>query len=133
MVAFRARILALVAAIALMLPSGAAAGAHYFCRMAERVLPNCCCAAAHDEHESGHEVQVRGAGCCEQMLTPARAGATAANDAALELPAAGLATVLPAAAWPQAPVSRLRAARARSRAPPGVGPPLFIVHCAFLS
>ena len=133
MCVFRARIFALCAAIALMLPAGATARPHYFCRMMERVRSSCCCAAERSEHEAERRAQVRGQDCCERVIAPTRAGASAASDATIDVPVAAVVAMLSAYEWLQRPLSVARAAERQARGPPGVGPPLFIAHCALLT
>jgi hypothetical protein len=131
MFGLRVRLLALVAAIALMLPSGAAARASYFCRMMERAMPACCCAHAKGK-QTKREASVQAPSCCDRLTAPSRAQASAAVDRSLEVPAAVLATVLPdfLALPPPGAVTKLTVPMAR--APPSLGPPLFLAHCAFL-
>jgi len=129
----RARIFALFAAIALMLPSGAAARPHYFCKMVDVVMSHCCCPSARSEHGSQGEVEARGPECCERMVMPARAGGSSTNDVAVDVPVAGLIAVLSPYDLVRQPASLLRLAEQQARGPPGVGPPLFIAHCALLT
>jgi hypothetical protein len=137
MLALRARIFALLAAIALMLPSGAAARAAYFCRMMERVMPSCCCRGAHAAHaarEEARQAKASSPDCCERFGTPSRAPASAAAcDAALQVPSAALLSLLPIDVVFAAPALVGAERGSQARAPPRGEPPLFIVHCALLS
>jgi hypothetical protein len=129
----RARIFALLAAIALMLPSGAAARPHYFCKMMDEVLSHCCCSGARSERGSERRAEVRVPGCCEQLVMPARASGSSTADMTVDVPLAGLVAVLPPYELVGASRSVLRSIERQARAPPGLGPPLFIAHCAFLT
>jgi len=90
MLRFRVRLLALVAAIALMLPSGAAARVSYFCRMMERAVPACCCAHAKAK-QAKRETTAQAPSCCDLLSTPSRAHASAVSDSSPQVPAAALA------------------------------------------
>jgi len=132
-VLFRARIFALLTAIAVLLPGGAAAPAHYFCRMMERVQPACCCAGARNEHTAVRRAEVRHADCCERLTQPSHATASAAEEPALAVPAAAVLAVLPVYAWLGQAVSSDHSTARQARSPPSLGPPLFIAHCSLLS
>lgn len=136
MLALRARIVALLAAIAMMLPNGAAARAAYFCRMMERVMPSCCCSGAHAAHGARDEPRQAKAGspdCCERVGAPNRAPAGAASDAELQVPSAALVSLLPIDVLFAAPVALGAEHASSARGPPPRARPLFIVHCSLLS
>jgi hypothetical protein len=128
----RARILALLAALVVLLPGGASLGAQYFCRMMDRAVPACCCATNETDEASG-EAGVRPADCCHRLASPDRSAAAAARGAVETIPAAALSAVLPEPVYFPASVSTVCSTTAQARAPPTVEPPLFIAHCAFLS
>jgi len=125
--------LALLTAIALLLPSGAVARTYYFCRMMDRAQSACCCAGERASHDAVRRAELRRPDCCEQVAKPARATASTSLDPALDVPKAALATLLPIEVWVGEALSATNAAPRQARAPPGVGPPLFITHCSFLS
>jgi len=131
--ALRARIFALLTAIAVMLPGGAASPAHYFCRMAERVQAACCCAGAQDPHDSAPRTEVQPQDCCEKLAQPSRATASSADQPALDVPSPALGTLLPVDAWVGTAGGSSHVALRQARSPPSLGPPLFITHCSFLS
>ena len=128
----RLQLFALIAAIATLLPSGALAKPHYFCRMMDRVLSSDCCAERAESGATDHET-LQAPDCCERMVSPERAGANRAADAPTQLPAAALATILDPYVVPTLKVGTNTIAPPQARAPPALGPPLFIVHCALLS
>lgn len=127
----RARLLAVLAAIALMLPGGALARAAYFCRMMERVMPSCCC-AHEQEREAERAPRASAPDCCERLEAPSRSPAGGANAAVPLVAPAALLAVLPAYLELQAPLGVEGAFTPQARAPPSVGPPLFVVHCSLL-
>lgn len=131
MLVLRARIVAVLAVIALMLPSGAVARAHYFCKMMERVMPACCCAGEHTS-EAAASAKASAPSCCERLLAPNRASASAAASSLPDVPAAALASVLPDFTRQGDPALVVGVRRPQARAPPGVGPPLFVSYCALL-
>src|SRR4051812_45827620 len=122
MLALRARIVALVAVIALMLPTGAVARAHYFCKMMEQVMPACCCAGEHHEAEAVQAAKASAPSCCERLQSPARASANAGSTAGPDVPAAALAVVLPEFLLERGPAAVIGSSKPRARAPPSVGP-----------
>lgn len=130
----RLRLFALLATVALLLPGGALAKSAYFCRLMDRVGPTCCCEEArteHARHATGPEL--RGTGCCERLTVPDRATAANPNDTGLDVGATPLSALIPV---PLHDVSSARVGAVpppQARAPPAVGPPLFLAHCAFLS
>ena len=132
MLALRARIVAVLAVIALMLPSGAVARAHYFCKMMERVTPACCCAGQHHTAAAASGAKASAPSCCERLRSPTRASASAASAQAPDVPTAALAVVLPDFALELDSAAVVNARNPQARAPPGVGPPLFVTYCAFL-
>jgi hypothetical protein len=130
----RAQLIAVLTVLAVLLPGSAFARAQYFCRMMDRVVATCCCDA-----DSGHRdgpscaVQVRPTDCCEKITTGTRSATLKAISNELSIPSAAIASTVPAPVhlFPRA-VEGLILPR-QARAPPGVGPPLFIVHCSLLT
>lgn len=109
--------------------SGIALGApHYFCRMAGRVVADCCCTA---EAADPCEKTIGRADCCERIEASARADVSRIARAVDSIPPAALSATLVEPVH-VVPPSR----RAASVAQFGRGPPaperLFVVHCAFL-
>jgi hypothetical protein len=127
------RIVCLLAIVAIVLPSGAMAGTHYFCRMAERVLSCCCCSEEAEPAATVRVAKVRAPDCCDRLVSPERSGANGVGDAALHLPGAALAKILAPYVDPAPECGLAGVAPAQARPPPSLGPPLFIVHCALLT
>src|SRR5438876_913392 len=90
----RLHLFALIAALAMLLPGGAAAKPHYFCRMMDRVMASDCCAAGEESNTADHQAQARTPDCCERLMSPERAGANRAADSTTQLSSAALATIL---------------------------------------
>jgi hypothetical protein len=132
MLVVRTRIVALLAAIALMLPSGAVARAHYFCKMMERVMPACCCAGEHDDAVAAPAAKASAPSCCERLQSPTRASASSASLSGPDVPSAALASVLPDFRLEGGPAAVVGLHEPQARAPPSLGPPLFVSYCVFL-
>lgn len=129
----RARLLA-VLLLAVLLPAGAFARAQYHCRMMGRTVTACCCASKHKAKASACEVQIRSRDCCERVSGASeRDLASSAREAAPPVFPAGLAATLPALALDVPVAASVALSSPQARAPPGLGPPLFLAHCAFLS
>lgn len=132
--ALKAQLLAAVTALAVLLSSGPFARTQFFCTMMNRVVAKCCCAAGSEsEADSDATLQIRSTDCCSKVSAAKRVPALqAAGTEVTVAPAAIVATIsdsvyeLPRAA----PVSTLPR---QARAPPIVGPPLFIAHCSLLT
>jgi len=127
-----ARIFALFAALIMLLPSGASARTQYYCRMMGRIVASSACdeEAASKTASPAQEFQL--ADCCQRLSSSGRSASLGTLEAVHDVAAA--ASV--AAAQPFV-VGLLRHADAfcaeSTQAPLAIGPPLFIVHCAFLS
>jgi hypothetical protein len=126
------QLIALLAAVAVLFSSGASARTQYLCRVTGVVLADCCCAVAGPARAAHRVQQARPADCCDRIVTAARSGATGTRDASRSIAGAALAAVLPPHVYAP-PTAELIALAVRStRAPPAVGPPLFVAHCALL-
>jgi hypothetical protein len=127
-----ARLLPLLAAVVVLLTLAAPDREHYFCRMMGQVLPECCCAEAHAA-PAVSAVTVRPVGCCERIAPSKHTGVASVKDHAVSVSPAALLAVLPSFTH-AAPGARVGVTLpALARAPPSIGPPLFIAHCALLS
>lgn len=124
--------MALLAAVAVLFSSGASGRTQYLCHLTGRVLTDCCCAAEAPQRAPRVQ-QLRATDCCDRLVTAARSGATGIRDAVSRVPGAALVAVLP---WqpppPPLPSEQVALVFHATRAPPAVGPPLFVAHCAFL-
>lgn len=124
----------LLAALLMLLPGGASARTQYFCHVMGRVMPSCCCETEQQASDSSSERQVRPEGCCELISSAGRAAMPRAVSKATRLAGAAFVAVVPepVRVTPSVPKSADARTVPRTRAPPALGPPLFLAHCAFL-
>ncbi len=128
----RARIFALLAAVIMLLPSGAPARSQYYCRMMGRIVASSAC----DEAASravGPAPELQLADCCQRLTSSSRNAALGTLDAP-----PGIAPPALVATAPQLFPVRFQGGAAVSfaeatQSPLAIGPPLFIAHCALLS
>jgi hypothetical protein len=127
-----ARIFALLVALVMLLPSGASARTQYYCRMMGRIVASSACdeEAASTAASPAQEYQL--ADCCQRLSSSSRSASLGTLEAVHDVaPAASVAAVQPLV------VGLLRDSDGfcaePTQAPLAIGPPLFIVHCAFLS
>ena len=125
----RAQLHILLAALVALLVAVVSDRAHYFCKMADRAVEECCCPAEH-EHQSGPVA--RAPDCCEPLALLGRTLAVLPNDAAPSAPHVAVAALLPMPELPVPSFELLASTPAAARAPPAIGPPLFLAHCALL-
>jgi hypothetical protein len=129
------RILAFVAAVLVALPSVAAPRAQYFCHMSGRVVDSSCCAPGSHEVSapaSTSEAQVL-SNCCERLTPVKHSVPGKTSDTVHRLPTSDWVAVLcetPTSSI--APRELVTDAAPSARAPPELGPPLFIANCALL-
>ncbi len=139
MVAPRALLLPILAALLIALPLRAAGGVQYFCYGMGRLMDKCCCPHATtvqsvDRAGCGSEIKSRD--CCERLE---RASASLATP--LRERASSVVGATPALAGPVASVVCVFEPEARdvvagpiaARAPPPRGPPIFLLNCALLT
>lgn len=130
----RGQLIAAVTALALLLPGTAFARAHFFCRMMNRVVATCCCERdAAPSSEALCAVKIRMSDCCERLAPSARTPTLKAFGTDVFVPPAAIVATVPALDYVLGPSIGARMLPAQARAPPIVGPPLFIAHCSFLS
>jgi hypothetical protein len=130
--AVRARIFALFAALVMLLPSGASARTQYYCRMMGRIVASSACDEEAAPKAASRAQQFQLADCCQRLSSSSRSASLGTLEAIHDLaPAASVAVAQPFV------VGLLRDSdgfcAASTQAPLAIGPPLFIVHCAFLS
>jgi hypothetical protein len=126
-----ARLQLLLVALVVLLTAAASDRAHYFCNMMDRAMAECCCAGAPDSAaEAG--VAVRGTGCCERIVPSTHAVVAASQDAAPGVLATSLISLPPLLEYPTRSFRVLETTPAAARAPPAIGPPLFLAHCSLL-
>ena len=124
------RIVALLLGLATVLPSAAFARTHYFCRMMDRVMASPCCDAERQKVDAREEA--RAPDCCVRISASGRDVAPATRSDVAFVPAATLLATISEPVYVP-PAGRDVAPRtAQARAPPLLGPPLFLAHCSFL-
>jgi len=128
----RLRIVALLAGLALLLPEASFARAHYFCRMMDRVMASACCCGTGDTVEVQGQPEVRRPDCCARVTPASRSVAPSTPDTTIPVPAAALAAIIAEPLHDPPPAATVGVRPKLARGPPPVGPPLFIVHCAYL-
>jgi hypothetical protein len=120
-----------LAVLGLLLVAVAPTRSHYFCKMMGRAVAECCCAGRDAAHDSAGPT-LRAPDCCERLVPASQPVWLAQRDAAPSLFTAPFA-LTPALLEPPPPAYRLLAVTPPgARAPPSLGPPLFIVHCSLL-
>ncbi|HET9931546.1 MAG TPA: hypothetical protein VFQ35_12690 [Polyangiaceae bacterium] len=125
------RLLALISALFVALPSVASTRAHYFCHAMDRVLPACCC--EHEDEQESHETGVRAADCCDRLAPASRSGLALRVDAVQHVPSQVLLATLPAFELPAFRPSTALVPVPRAQAPPREGQRLFLLHCSLLT
>src|SRR6185369_13478523 len=133
MKALRAQLIAALTVVAVLLPGSAFARTQYFCRMMNRVVATCCCEGAerHEEQVAGPEV--RATDCCQKITPESRSIAAGVSNTDFSVPVAAVVDA-PRHCVHAAPLSfAIVAPSIQARAPPAIGPPLFIAHCALLT
>jgi hypothetical protein len=129
----RAQLIAALTVVAVLLPGSAFARTQYFCRMMNRVVATCCCEGADRHEERSASPEVRATDCCQKIAAESRSVAAAVSKTDFSVPAAVVVDA-PTPLIPAAPASfAVVAPSIQARAPPAIGPPLFIAHCALLT
>jgi hypothetical protein len=134
--AVRAKLLALLAVLALLLPGGAQARAQYYCQMARQVVASCCCeddAASGAASSAQAPAQYRIADCCRRITSASLAVPSGTLQAVQHVATAPLLYTLPPDLPVVAPADARSVCSEVTQAPLAIGPPLFVEHCALLS
>lgn len=116
----------------MLLPSGASARTQYYCRMMGRVVASSACGevAASKAASPAQEFQLED--CCQRLSSSSRSASLGTREAVHDV--APSASVAAAQRFVVGPLSDSDGLCAEStQAPLAIGPPLFIVLCAFLS
>lgn len=129
------QLIALVTALAVLLPGSAFARTQFFCRMMNRVVATCCCETeANGSENASCQPHVRATDCCEKITTSVRSATAArALDTDFSVPPAPMTATVPAHVYVFPKAVGTLMPMAQARAPPGVGPPLFISNCSLLT
>jgi len=128
---FGARLQVLVAAVMVLLATAASERSSYFCKMMGRAVIDCCCDSAHGAREQSGPA-ARAPDCCEIIRASAQPVAAVDQATATSVLTAALVTTLPETAYPERTYSLVSSVPSSARAPPAIGPPLFLSHCALL-
>jgi hypothetical protein len=138
MLALRARLWPLLAALLLALPLGAG-GVQYFCHGMGQVVEKCCCSSPATRISTAISgdcgAKLQAPDCCERLERASGDVSTALHDKA------GLSGVTPALAEPSPIIVRGSGLVARyivnepveAQARRPRGPPLFLANCSFLT
>ena len=128
-----ARIFALLAALVMLLPSGASARTQYYCRMMGRIVASSSCGneGASQAPSRAQELQV--ADCCQRLSSASRSAWLGTREAVRSVAAAALLTTTPQPFSGGLERNTCNFCGESTQSPLAIGPPLFIVHCAFLS
>jgi len=129
----RVQWIAVLTALAVLFPGSAFARTQYFCRMMNRVVATCCCDSDGQSRVEANSAQVRASDCCERLTTAARPAAVRAVAKDFSVPPAALVATIPAPVYVFRTTFAAHTLPAQARAPPGVGPPLFVLNCSFLT
>jgi hypothetical protein len=131
---FRARLIAALTVVAVLLPGSAFARTQYFCRMMNRVVSTCCCHADKDHGDRGDTsvARLRATDCCQKLTASDHSVTASTAKADCSVPAATVAAAPPPTPAVLPPKFVAVAHPIRARAPPAIGPPRFIAHCSFL-
>ena len=131
--AVRARIFALFAALVMLLPSGASARTQYYCRMMGRIVGSISCDNEAASQAASPVQQIQEADCCQQLSSASRSVSLGTREAVGGVTAVVLVATVsqPFGVGLHQDTGNLCAES--TQAPLAIGPPLFIVHCAFLS
>lgn len=128
-----ARLFALFAALVLLLPSAASARTQYYCQMTGRVLGSAACDNGAESKATSPAQEIQLPDCCQRLSSSNRSASLGTLDAVNDVaPAALVATITQAFAVDLSGGPFSFCAES-TQAPLAIGPPLFIVHCAFLS
>src|SRR5450432_2592208 len=131
--AVRARIFALVAALVMLLPSGASAHTQYYCRMMGLIVGSVSCENEGASQAASPVQQAREADCCQRLSSAGRSASLGTREAVRSVVAAALLSTTPQPLGGGLQRATGSFCAESTQAPLAIGPPLFIVHCAFLS
>ena len=127
-----ARLQLLLVALVVLLAAAASDRAHYFCKMMDRAMAECCCAGAANSAEEAGAAAVRGTDCCERLVPSTHAVVAASHDVTPGVFTASFVSLPPWFEYPTRTLRVLETTPAAARAPPAIGPPLFLAHCSLL-
>lgn len=121
----------LLAALVLLVSGSALGGQRYFCRMAGRVVADCCCEGVRAPEGVARTRTVTPADCCERIQADSGAQLGRAVGASESFPSAALASIVAEPSY-ELPGFRVLPAFAQPSRGPPPRPQLFVLHCALL-
>lgn len=129
------RIVALLAALFMALPASAFERAAYWCSgMGKVMTESCCCGSPEDTRANSSSCEVKRSDCCTRLPGADREATPAVRDAATQVPPSAFVVTLAVLTPVVEDHGRvLGGATRQARAPPPLGPPLFIKNCSLLS
>lgn len=128
---FGVRLQLLLVALVVLLAAAASDRSHYFCKMMGRAVAECCCPGAHDASQNDGAA-ARAPDCCELLAASKQSVAANHEATAPTLSATPVAVMLPGFEYSEPTFRLVETPRTLARAPPAIGPPLFISHCSLL-
>jgi hypothetical protein len=131
--AVRARIFALLAALVMLLPSGASAHAQSYCRMAGHVVGASSCDRQAAPQAESPAQQLQAADCCQRLSSSSRSASLGTREGLPGVAVAALFTTTPRPFGVGLQGESGSLCAESTQAPLAIGPPLFLAHCAFLS
>lgn len=126
------RLQLLLVGLVVLLAAAGADRAQYFCKMMGRAVAECCCAAEHDLAAQHARATLQVKDCCQLIARSSPSVAAAHDQLMLQVAAPALLALLPALEAPEPSFRLVEPWSPMARAPPAIGPPRFIAHCALL-
>jgi hypothetical protein len=131
--AVRARLFALLAALVMLLPSGASARTQFYCRMMGHIVATSSCDNRSASEPASRAQEFQLADCCQRLSSSSRNAVLGTLDAVHHVAPAALVATVPQF-FAAGPLSDSGSGRVEpTHSPLAIGPPLFIANCALLS
>lgn len=127
------RIFALVAALIMLLSSGAPARSRYYCRMMGGPVASCCCSTDARVQSPKHAQELQSADCCERISPSVRSAPLSTREAVHDIAAAAALPPICESLVANPDTDTGTSCNESTQAPLAIGPPLFVAHCALLS
>src|SRR5882724_7500333 len=131
--AVRARIFALLAALVMLLPSGASARTQYYCRMMGRIVASSSCGNEGASQAPSRAQELQAADCCQRLSSSSRSSSVGTRQALRGVAAAALLTRIDQPSEMDRLNDTGSSCAESTQAPLAIGPPLFVLHCSLLS
>lgn len=121
----------LLVALVVLLAAFTADRSHYFCKMMGQAVAECCCASGHGP-KADAGATARAPDCCELITASKHSVVAPQATTPPEVGAATLVATLPTLEYPEPWFHLVPPVPSLARAPPSIGPPRFLAHCALL-